>query len=101
EVMLTGELPRGARPDLNVEGTVELERLGEVLSIGRPSGAQPSSTMSFFKLVPGGDEAVRVPVQLGRGSVNSIEVVQGLAEGEQVVLSDMTAWDAVERVRLK
>ncbi|AKJ05171.1 multidrug resistance efflux pump [Archangium gephyra] len=101
EVMLTGELPKGARPDLTVEGTVELERLGEVLSMGRPAGAQPNATVSLFKLVPGSDEAVRVPVQLGRGSVNSIEVVQGLAEGDQVVLSDMTAWDAVERVRLQ
>ncbi len=101
EVMLTGELPRGARPDLTVEGTVELERLGQVLSMGRPAGAQPNATVSLFKLVPGSDEAVRVPVQLGRGSVNSIEVVQGLAEGDQVVLSDMTAWDAVERVRLR
>ncbi|HZI05381.1 MAG TPA: HlyD family efflux transporter periplasmic adaptor subunit, partial [Archangium sp.] len=101
EVMLTGELPKGARPDLTVEGTVELERLGEVLSMGRPAGAQPNATVSLFKLVPGSDEAVRVPVRLGRGSVNSIEVVQGLAEGDQVVLSDMTAWDAVERVRLR
>ncbi|KFA94219.1 HlyD family secretion protein [Archangium violaceum] len=101
EVTLTGELPRGARPDLTVEGTVELERLGEVLSVGRPAGAQPNATVSLFRLVPGSDEAVRVPVQLGRGSVNSIEVVQGLGEGDQVVLSDMTAWDAVERVRLR
>jgi multidrug resistance efflux pump len=101
EVTLTGELPRGARPDLTVEGTVELERLRDVLSVGRPAGAQPNATVSLFKLLPGGDEAVRVPVRLGRGSVNSIEVVQGLAEGEQVILSDMTAWDAVERVRLK
>ncbi|WNG59120.1 HlyD family efflux transporter periplasmic adaptor subunit [Archangium gephyra] len=101
EVMLTGELPRGARPDLTVEGTVELERLGEVLSVGRPAGAQPNATVSLFRLVQGSDEAVRVPVQLGRGSVNSIEVVQGLGEGDQVVLSDMTAWDAVDRVRLR
>jgi multidrug resistance efflux pump len=101
EVTLTGELPKGARPDLTVEGTVELERLGNVLSVGRPAGAQPNAAVALFKLVSGSDEAVRVPVQLGRGSVNSIEVVQGLAEGDQVVLSDMTAWDAVERVRLR
>lgn len=101
EVTLTGELPKGARPDLTIEGTVELERLGQVLSVGRPAGAQPGSTVSLFKLVPGSDEALRVQVQLGRGSVNSIEVVQGLAEGDQVVLSDMTAWDAVERVSLR
>jgi len=101
EVTLTGELPKGARPDLTVEGTVELERLTNVLSVGRPAGAQSNATVSLFKILAGGDEAVRVPVQLGRGSVNSIEVVQGLAEGEQVILSDMTAWDAVERVQLK
>jgi HlyD family secretion protein len=101
EVSLPDELPRGARPDLTVEGTVELERLGEVLSVGRPAGAQPNSMVLLFRLMPGSDEAVRVPVQLGRGSVNSIEVVQGLTEGDQVVLSDMTAWDAVDRVRVR
>ncbi|MCP3102560.1 HlyD family efflux transporter periplasmic adaptor subunit [Myxococcus sp. K15C18031901] len=101
EVSLPAELPRGARPDLTVEGTVELERLGNVLSVGRPAGAQPNGTMSLFRLMPGSDEAVRVPVQLGRGSVNAVEVLQGLAEGDQVVLSDMAAWDAVERVRLR
>lgn len=101
EVSLPAELPKGARPDLTVEGTVELERLGNVLSVGRPAGAQPNGTMSLFRLMPGGDEAIRVPVQLGRGSVNAVEVVQGLQEGDQVVLSDMAAWDAVERVRLR
>ncbi|MFY2561102.1 HlyD family secretion protein [Corallococcus terminator] len=101
EVSLPAELPKGARPDLTVEGTVELERLGNVLSVGRPAGAQPNGTMSLFRLMPGSDEAIRVPVQLGRGSVNAVEVLQGLAEGDQVVLSDMAAWDAVERVRLR
>jgi multidrug resistance efflux pump len=101
EVTLPEQLPKGARPDLTVEGTVELERLGEVLFVGRPAGAQPNSTMSLFRLLPDSDEAVRIPVQLGRGSVNSIEVVQGLTEGDQVVLSDMTAWDAVDRVRVR
>ncbi|MBN1208442.1 MAG: HlyD family efflux transporter periplasmic adaptor subunit [Myxococcaceae bacterium] len=101
EVTLPAELPKGARPDLTVEGTVELERLGNVLSVGRPAGAQPNSTVSLFRLLPGSDEAVRIPVQLGRGSVNAIEVVQGLSEGDQVVLSDMTAWDAVDRVRVR
>ena len=101
EVALPEQLPRGARPDLTVEGTVELERLGDVLFVGRPAGAQPNSTMSLFRLQPDSDEAVRIPVQLGRGSVNSIEVVQGLTEGDQVVLSDMTAWDAVDRVRVR
>ncbi len=101
EVTLPDTLPKGARPDLTVEGTVELERLGDVLSVGRPAGAQPNSTVSLFRVMPGSDEAVRVPVQLGRGSVNAIEVVQGLTEGDQVVLSDMTAWDAVDRVRVR
>jgi HlyD family secretion protein len=101
EVTLPDTLPKGARPDLTVEGTVELERLGDVLSVGRPAGAQPNSAVSLFRLLPGSDEAVRVPVQLGRGSVNAIEVVQGLTEGDQVVLSDMTAWDAVDRVRVR
>ncbi|MBZ4422634.1 HlyD family efflux transporter periplasmic adaptor subunit [Myxococcus sp. RHSTA-1-4] len=101
EVSLPAELPRGSRPDLTVEGTVELERLADVLSVGRPAGAQPNGTMALFRLMPGSDEAIRVPVQLGRGSVNAVEVVQGLQEGDQVVLSDMAAWDAVERVRLR
>lgn len=101
EVSLPDELPRGARPDLTVEGTVELERLANVLSVGRPAGAQPNGTVSLFRLMPEGDEAIRVPVQLGRGSVNAVEVLQGLQEGDQVVLSDMAAWDAVERVRLR
>ncbi|QSQ12307.1 efflux RND transporter periplasmic adaptor subunit [Myxococcus landrumensis] len=101
EVSLPAELPKGARPDLTVEGTVELERLANVLSVGRPAGAQPNGTMALFRLIPGGEEAVRVPVQLGRGSVNAVEILQGLAEGDQVVLSDMAAWDAVERVRLR
>ncbi len=101
EVTLPEQLPKGARPDLTVEGTVELERLGDVLFVGRPAGAQPNSTMLLFRLMPDSDEAVRIPVQLGRGSVNSIEVVQGLTEGDQVVLSDMTAWDAVDRVRVR
>jgi multidrug resistance efflux pump len=101
EVSLPAELPRGSRPDLTVEGTVELERLANVLSVGRPAGAQPNGTMSLFRLMPGSDEAIRVPVRLGRGSVNAVEVVQGLQEGDQVVLSDMAAWDAVERVRLR
>nr|WP_242593956.1 HlyD family efflux transporter periplasmic adaptor subunit [Corallococcus exiguus] len=101
EVSLPDVLPKGARPDLTVEGTVELERLDDVLSVGRPAGAQAESTLALFRLLPGGDEAVRIPVKLGRGSVNAVEIVQGLSEGDQVVLSDMTAWDAVERVRLR
>lgn len=101
EVALSGELPKGARPDLSVEGTVEVERLAEVLSVGRPVGAQPDGTLGLFRLAPGSSEASRVQVRIGRTSVNSVEVLGGLAEGDQVVLSDMTAWDAVERVKLQ
>jgi multidrug resistance efflux pump len=101
EVALEGELPKGARPDLTVEGTIELERLNNVLFVGRPAGAQSGGRLSLFRMVPGSTEAERVQVQLGRSSVNTIEVVEGLAEGDQVVLSDMTAWDAEERVKVQ
>ncbi len=101
EVSLPGELPRGARPDLTVEGTIELERLDDVLFVGRPAGAQSGATVSLFRMQNGSDEAERVQVQLGRSSVNTIEVLQGLNEGDQVVLSDMTQWDEAERVKLK
>jgi multidrug resistance efflux pump len=101
EVSLPGELPRGARPDLTVEGTVELERLNNVLFVGRPAGAQSGATVSLFRMQNGSDEAERVQVRLGRSSVNTIEVLQGLSEGDQVVLSDMTQWDNAERVKLK
>ena len=96
-----GQLPKGARPDLTVEGTIELERLPNVLSVGRPAGAQGGATVTLFKMTPGSDEAIRVPVQLGRTSVHRVEVVGGLTEGDQVVLSDMSQWDSVERVRLR
>ena len=101
EVSLPGELPRGARPDLTVEGTIELERLDNVLFVGRPAGAQSGATVSLFRMQNGSDEAERVQVRLGRSSVNTIEVLAGLNEGDQVVLSDMTQWDEAERVKLK
>jgi multidrug resistance efflux pump len=101
EVSLPGELPRGARPDLTVEGTVELERLDNVLFVGRPAGAQSGATVSLFRMQNGSDEAERVQVRLGRSSVNTIEVLAGLSEGDQVVLSDMTQYDNNERVKLK
>ncbi len=100
DVKLEGELPRGARPDLSVDGTIELERLDQVLYVGRPVQGQPDSTISLFKLVDGGREAVRVPVKLGRTSVSTVEVVQGLEVGDQVILSDMSASDGHERIRL-
>jgi HlyD family secretion protein len=100
DVALEGELPRGSRPDLSVDGTIELERLENVLFVGRPAFGQEQSTVGLFKLNAEG-EATRAQVQLGRSSVNTIEVLSGLAEGEQVVLSDMSAWDQFERIRLR
>jgi HlyD family secretion protein len=99
DVQLEGEYPKGVRPDLSVDGTVDLERLPNVMYVGRPAYGQPDSTVGMFKLTPNG-EASRVQVKLGRSSVNQIEIVEGLREGDQVVLSDMSAWDAFDRVRL-
>ena len=101
EVALTGELPRGARPDLSVDGTIEIERLADVLHVGRPAYGQSHSTVGLFKLTEGGNAAVRVPVRLGASSVNEIEIIEGLEEGDEVILSDMSRWDDTERVRLK
>ena len=102
EVQFGGaELPKGARPDLTVEGTVELEKLNDVLYVGRPAGAQPDSTVELFKLLKDSDLALRSKVKLGRSSVSTIEVKEGLQEGDAVVLSDMTAWDNADRVRLR
>jgi HlyD family secretion protein len=100
DVKLEGPLPRGARPDLSVDGTIELERLDDVLYVGRPVQGQPESTVSVFKVISGGREAIRVAVKLGRSSVSTIEIVEGLQSGDQVVLSDMSAWDNHERVKL-
>jgi HlyD family secretion protein len=101
DVALEGALPRGARPDLSVDGTIELERLDNVLSVGRPAFGQEQSTVGLFKLNPATGEAMRAQVQLGRSSVNTIEVLGGLGEGDQVVLSDMSAWDQFDRIRLR
>lgn len=101
DVGLEGDLPRGARPDLSVDGTVELERLDNVLYVGRPAFGQEKSTVGLFKLEPDTGEAGRVQVQLGVASVNTIEVLGGLGEGDQVVLSDMSAWDQFDRIRLR
>ncbi|MDB6053326.1 MAG: Secretion protein HlyD [Verrucomicrobiales bacterium] len=100
DVKLEGALPKGARPDLSVDGTIELERLENVFYIGRPVQGQPESTVGLFRLVEGGKYAVRVPVKLGRSSVSTIEILQGLQVGDQVILSDMSTWDSHERVRL-
>jgi multidrug resistance efflux pump len=100
DVKLTGELPKGARPDLSVDGNIDLERLEDVLYVGRPAFGQENSTISLFKLDLGGKGAVRVPVKVGRASVNSIQVLQGLREGDVVILSDMSRWDSTDRIRL-
>jgi HlyD family secretion protein len=101
DVELLGELPRGARPDLSVDGTIELERLTNVLYVGRPAFGQEQSTVGLFKVDPATNEATRAQVQLGRSAVNTIEVLGGLAEGDRVILSDMSAWDQFDRIRLR
>jgi HlyD family secretion protein len=101
DVKLTGELPKGARPDLSVDGTIDLEHLENVLSVGRPAFGQENSTISLFRLDPDGKGAVRVPVKVGRASVNSIQVVEGLHEGDTVILSDMSRSDNTDRIRLE
>ncbi|MGC2829470.1 MAG: HlyD family efflux transporter periplasmic adaptor subunit [Candidatus Acidiferrum sp.] len=101
DVSIDEPLPPGARPDLSVDGTITIENLRNVLYVGRPVHGQSDSTIGLFKLVDDGSEAVRVNVKLGRSSVNTIEILDGLKVGDQVILSDMSAWDAFERVRLK
>ncbi|MGH9515639.1 MAG: efflux RND transporter periplasmic adaptor subunit [Terriglobales bacterium] len=100
DVKLTGELPKGARPDLSVDGTIDLEKLDDVLYVGRPAFGQENSTISLFKVDPDGKGAVRVPVKVGRASVNAIQVIEGLHEGDTVILSDMSRNDNTDRIRL-
>lgn len=100
DVALIGPLPKGARPDLSVDGTVELERLEDILYVGRPAYGQAESTIGLFRILEDGKTAVRVQVQLGRSSVSTIEVVKGLNENDQVILSDTSAWDSYDRIRL-
>lgn len=101
DIALDDALPAGARPDISVDATITIERLSDVLYTGRPAYGQPNSTIGMFKLVEGGRYAVRVPVKIGRTSVNAIEIVQGLAASDSVILSDMSRYDNVERVKLK
>src|SRR5438477_12198987 len=101
DAQIDGGLPKGARPDLTVDGTIELERLEDVIYVGRPAFGQENSCVGLFKIVNGTSDAVRTPVKLGRSSVNSIEIVNGLQPGDQVILSDTSAWDARERISLK
>ena len=100
DVELIGALPQGARPDLSVDGTIDLDRLQDVLYVGRPAFGNENSTISLFRLTPDGKYAVRVPVKVGRASVNAIQVLGGLNEGDTVILSDMSRWDNVDRIRL-
>ena len=100
DVELTGELPKGARPDLSVDGIIELERLENVLYVGRPAQGQGESEIGLFRFVKGSDEARRTRVSLGRASVSTIEVLDGLEEGDEVILSDTTAWDSFDRIRV-
>src|SRR5579884_286363 len=100
DVAFDEPLPKGARPDLSVDGTIELEHLNDVVFVGRPAFGQENSTVGIFKLVAGSSDAVRTPVKLGKSSVNTIEIQSGLQPGDQVILSDTSAYDAHERIRL-
>jgi len=101
DVAMDETLPPGARPDLSVDGTIEIENLKDVLFVGRPVHGAPQSTISLFKLTPDGSEASRVNVKIGRSSVNTVEIKDGLQVGDRVILSDMSQWDNNDRIRLK
>jgi multidrug resistance efflux pump len=101
DVEVDGALPAAARPDLNVEAIIELERLESVLFVGRPAASQPQTTASLFRLDGDGNGAERVSVQLGRSSVGSIEIASGLREGDRVILSELSEWDDFDRVRIE
>ena len=101
DVSLQGDLPRGARPDLSVDGTIEVERLKDVLHVGRPAYGQGNSSVGLFRLVEDGSSAVRVNVELGRTSVNTVEIRGGMQPGDKVIISDMSRWDGFDRVRVE
>jgi multidrug efflux pump subunit AcrA (membrane-fusion protein) len=101
DVELEGALPQGARPDLSVDGTIDLDRMANVLYVGRPAFGNENSTISLFKLSPDGKTAVRVPVKVGKASVNAIQVIEGLQNGDTVILSDMSRWDNTDKIRLE
>jgi multidrug efflux pump subunit AcrA (membrane-fusion protein) len=101
DVKLDGPLPKGARPGLSVDGTIEIEKLKDAIYVGRPVFVQPNSTVGMFKLDPDGKSASLVQVKLGRASANSVEILGGLQPADKVVLSDMSTWDAFNRVRLE
>jgi multidrug efflux pump subunit AcrA (membrane-fusion protein) len=101
DIAIDGALPRGARPDLAVDGTILIERIAEVLSVGRPAMGGSETTVRLFRLEPDGHAAMRVPVRLGRASYDAVEVLDGLREGDRVILSEMSRWDHTDRVRLR
>ena len=101
DVSLAGELPRGARPDLSVDGTIEVERLKDVLHVGRPAYGQGNSSVGLFRLGEDGETAVRVNVELGRTSVNTVEIRGGVQPGDKIIISDMSRWDGYDRVRVE
>jgi multidrug resistance efflux pump len=101
DVALDGPLPAGAVPDINVDGTIQIERLTNIIYTGRPALSAGTGSMTMFKLADGGDEAVRVAVELGRSSVNTIEIVRGLSVGDRIILSDMSSYASTDRVRIK
>ncbi len=101
DVSLDGELPRGAVPDLSVDGTILLERMDDVLFVGRPAFGQEQQIVQLFKFGADGSEASRVQVKLGRSSVNTVEILEGLDVGDRVILSDMSSWDSFDRVRVR
>jgi len=101
DIALDGPLPRGARPDLGVDGTIVIERIAEVLSVGRPGAGGSETTTRLYRLAADGRSAERVPVRLGRASFDAVEILGGLNEGDRVILSEMSRWDHIDRVRLK
>jgi len=101
DASLDGALPKGARPDLSVEGIIELDHVDDGVFVGRPVQAQAYGTLGLYRLSPDGSEALRVKVRLGRGSVSTIEILEGLKPGDQVILSDTSAWDSSDRIRVK
>src|SRR5262249_54408441 len=101
DVRLEGALPRGARPDLGIDGTIEIERIPDVLSIGRPAIGSSETSVRLFRLEPDGRTAVRVPVRLGRASYDAVEILAGLRPGDRVILSEMSRWETLDRVRLR
>ena len=101
DVTLTADLPRGAVPDLSIDGTIELERVENVLQVGRSALGQERRVITLFKVVDGAGTAERTEIRIGRTSVSTMEVVGGLKEGDEIILSDMSAWDSVNRVRLR